>query len=78
MKTVSAASKTVTVKYIGAITSMSITGGVTASPSGGSTLDVPCGQQNLTISVPAPATSPSSVVTYIWSLPNGWSGTIHF
>lgn len=74
-KTISAPAKTVTIKYIGAIVSMSITGDFTASPAGGSTTNVPCGQQNLTISIPTPATNPTSAITYTWILPSGWSGS---
>ncbi len=67
--------KGVTVKYIGSLTSMSLSGGVSANPSNGSSLSVPCGSQSLTISVATPATNPATGVIYNWSLPSGWSGT---
>jgi len=67
--------KGVTVKYLSSITSMSVSGGVTANPSNGGSVSVPCGSQSLTISVPTLTTNPSSGVIYTWSLPSGWSGS---
>ncbi len=67
--------KTVVVKYIGAITSMTLSGDVTANPANNSTLSIPCGVKLATISVPTPATDPNVGVTYTWSLPSGWNGS---
>ena len=66
--------KAVTIKYIAPISQMSVTGAITASPTNGGTVDVPCGSQSLTFSVPTPTTSPSVGVTYDWSFPAGWVG----
>lgn len=66
----------VTVKHIAAIASMSVT---SASPStvtaSGSSTELPCGTQAITISVPTPTTDPVQTVTYTWALPSGWSGS---
>lgn len=68
--------KIVVVKHIAPITSMTISGATpgTLSNSGLST-ELPCGTQPITISVPTPITDPVQPVTYIWTLPNGWSGS---
>jgi hypothetical protein len=66
--------RNVTIKYIAPITSMNITGAITASPSNNSTISIPCGVQNLMASVFAPATDPTQSVVYNWTKPSGWSG----
>jgi hypothetical protein len=67
--------KTVTVRFIGSIASMNMSGDVSENPSNNSTLGIPCGTKSLDISVPTPATDPNVGVTYTWSLPSGWSGS---
>ena len=69
------ASKNVVIKTIGNISSMSVSGAVTANPSNGGSVSVTCGSQSITISVPALTTNPSSGLIYTWSLPAGWSGS---
>jgi hypothetical protein len=65
----------VVVKHIGPITSMTIPGASPSSPSNGGTTLLPCGTSGLTISVPTPTTDPGVGVSYVWSLPNGWTGS---
>jgi len=65
----------VVVKHIGSITSMTIPGASPSSPSNGGTTLLPCGTSGLTISVPTPTTDPGVGVSYVWSLPNGWTGS---
>jgi hypothetical protein len=62
--------RTITVKHIGTIGSISVNG--TNVGNGGSS-NLPCGTGNITISSAVPATDPSSAVSYNWSLPSGWS-----
>lgn len=66
---------TVVVKFLGSIASMTVPGASPSNPSNGGTTSVPCGISSFTISVPTPTTDPSGGVTYIWSLPSGWSGS---
>jgi hypothetical protein len=64
------------VKFIGPITSMTVTGaGLNTSVSTGATVTVPCGSQSLTLSVPTPVTDPVSALTFTWNVPAGWSGS---
>lgn len=68
--------KTVTVKQISTITSMTVTGtGVSGTFSNNGTVNVPCGSRTLNISVPTPSTNPTSSVNYTWILPSGWTGS---
>ena len=68
--------KVVIVKHIAPITSMTVQG---ANPGTittyGSSTQLPCGSQAITISVPTPITDPVQTVNYTWSLPSGWSGS---
>ncbi len=66
--------KAVTIKYIAPISQMNVSGAITASPTNGGAVDVPCGSQSLTFSVSTPTTSPSVAVTYDWTFPAGWVG----
>ncbi len=66
---------TVIVKYIGPITSINIPGASPSNPANGGSCSVLCGVQNITISVPTPATDPTATVVYTWNLPSGWSGS---
>ena len=53
---------------------MTIIGASPSSPVNGGTTSVPCGTGNIKITVPTPVTNPVATVTYIWAIPNGWTG----
>ncbi len=63
--------KSVTINYLGPINQMTING---TSITNGGVVSVPCGIQNLSVSVPTPVTDPQSGVTYIWQ--TSWGGTL--
>ncbi len=67
--------KTVVIKHIAPITSMTLSGAVSATLTNNSTVSIPCGSQSLLVSVPTPITDPSASVIFTWSLPSGWSGS---
>jgi hypothetical protein len=66
----------VTVKYIGAINQLNFTSssGSTSVTTNGS-VQVPCGQQALTLTIPTPTTDPTSAITYTWLFPWGTQTT---
>ena len=71
-KDLSAVEKVITLKYISEITQLNISGNVsnTTISNGGGT-EIACGLQNLTFSIPAPTTSPTSPINYKWIFPWG-------
>jgi hypothetical protein len=70
------AQRNVTVKHIGAITSMGFGGGTSpTNPANNTNVVVPCGGQSFPISCATPVTDPASSIVYTWSLPSNWSGS---
>lgn len=68
--------KTITVKYISPISSISISGGgVSGTYANNATVSVPCGARTMTLTATVPTTDPSSSVVYEWLLLSGWSGS---
>jgi len=68
--------KTITVKYISPISSISISGGgVSGAYTNNGTVPVPCGSRTFTLTAAPPTTNPTSNVVYEWLLPSGWSGS---
>jgi hypothetical protein len=65
----------VTIKHMASITQLNISGAISSSPANGGTVNIPCGSQSLTISVPTPVSNPNTGIIYTWSLPSGWSGS---
>jgi hypothetical protein len=67
-------STSITVRFLGALGPMTVSGSTPGSINNGGSGVIGCGQRTLSVSLPTPTTSPVAPVTYFWTYPSGWSG----
>ncbi len=64
----------ITVRFLGALGPMTVSGSNPGTINNGGSGVIGCGQKNINVSLPVPTTSPVAPVTYFWTYPSGWSG----